>query len=131
MCRSSRTTYAGLDSLMMALAASDFRRRFALSHRERRYLAEKGWETVMVHGRGFIEQRLASARPHRDGKQTPMRGHPIFVAQHATGTCCRGCLWRWHGIARGAPLSEDEQAYVQDVLECWLRIAAPGAASDH
>lgn len=122
MCRSSRTSYTGLDSVMMALAASDFRRRFRLREQEQRYISDKGWDTIMSHGDDFITQRLAPAFPARDGKQTPMKGHPIFVAQHATGTCCRGCLAKWHRIPKGHPLSEDERAYVLDVLECWLRM---------
>lgn len=121
MCRSSLTTYTGLDSVMMALAASDFRRRFRLREHERHYLHDKGWGTIMSHGRDFIAQRLAPAFPARDGKQTPMKGHPIFVAQHATATCCRGCLSKWHRIPKGRTLSDDQREYVQDVIECWLR----------
>ena len=127
MCRSSLTTYTGLDSVMMALAASDFRRRFRLRDQEQRYLQGKGLDTIMSHGSDFIAQRLAPAFPARDGKQTPMKGHPIFVAQHATGTCCRGCLSKWHRIPKGRTLSDDQRAYVLDVLECWLRAAAEQA----
>jgi len=76
---------------------------------------------VLDHARGFIARRLAPALPTNDGKQTPYRGHPVFVAQHATATCCRGCLTKWHGIARGEPLSPDEQEYVVSVIERWLR----------
>ena len=121
MCRSARTTYSGLDSVMMALLRSDFRRRFRLREQEQAYLADKGWDAIMSHGHDFISQRLAPAFPARDGKQTPMKGHPIFIAQHATGTCCRGCLSKWHRIPKRRVLSDDEQAYVLDVLECWLR----------
>jgi predicted Fe-S protein YdhL (DUF1289 family) len=56
-----------------------------------------------------------------DGKQTPFRGHPVFVAQHATATCCRGCLAKWHGIPRGRPLEEGEKAHILAVLERWLK----------
>ena len=127
MCRSSLTTYTGVDSVMMALAASDFRRRFRLREQELRYLYDKGWDTIMAHGHDFIAQRLAPAFPVRDGKQTPMKGHPIFVAQHATATCCRGCLSKWHRIPKGRALSDDQRAYVLDVLECWLRKTAEPA----
>ncbi|MCP9485713.1 MAG: DUF4186 domain-containing protein [Gaiellaceae bacterium MAG52_C11] len=40
----------------------------------------------------MIAQRVAPAAPRKDGKQTPYRGHPVFVAQHATATCCRTVL---------------------------------------
>jgi hypothetical protein len=74
----------------------------------------------MEHATSFIETRLAPAHPKNDGRQTPMRGHPVFVAQHATATCCRSCLAKWHGIQSGRALSGDEQSYVLAVIERWL-----------
>ena len=109
-----------LDELFDALGRSAFRRRFALGPKERQYLAAKGRSTVLDHAREFIAQRLAPAAPARDGKQTPMRGHPVFVAQHATATCCRGCLAKWHGIAAGRALSADEQAHAVAAIARWL-----------
>ena len=109
-----------LDDLFTALARSAFRSRFRLGPRERAYLIEKTLPVVLEHGRQFIHQRLAPAAPPRDGRQTPMRGHPIFIAQHATATCCRGCLEKWHHIARGRPLSDSEIEYILTVLARWL-----------
>ena len=109
------------DELFAALARSTFRRRFRLGVAERDYLRAKGLPTIAAHARDFIAKRLAPAEPAKDGKQTPWRGHPVFIAQHATATCCRGCLMKWHGIAKGRPLSEEEQAHVIAVIERWLR----------
>ena len=109
-----------LDSLFERLERSDFRRRFRLRGAERGYMAQKGLDTVLSHGEKFIEERLAPAEPRNDGKQTPMRNHPIFVAQHATATCCRGCLEKWHGIPKGRVLTTDEKAYILSVLRRWL-----------
>ena len=109
-----------LNDLFSTLAKSGFRSRFRLGPKERAYLAEKTLPTVLEHGRQFIQDRLAPAAPRNDGRQTPMRGHPIFIAQHATATCCRGCLEKWHRIARGRPLSEPEIRYVLSVLARWL-----------
>src|SRR5688572_13698921 len=95
-----------LDDVFDRLARSDFRRRFRLGPKEGDYLAAKGFDTVRAHARDFIDRRLAPAAPPNDGRQTPWRGHPVFVAQHATATCCRGCLAKWHGIAKGAELTE-------------------------
>jgi hypothetical protein len=103
------------------LSASPFRRRFRLGPADRTYLDRKGMAVVLEHARGFIAKRLGSANPANDGKQTPVRGHPVFVAQHATATCCRSCLAKWHGIGPGRPLDEAEQAYVVAVLDRWLR----------
>lgn len=110
-----------LDEVFERLAGSAFRRRFRLGAREAEYLGAKGLEMVLAHGRDFIEQRLAPALPPNDGKQTPMRRHPVFVAQHATATCCRSCLAKWHAIPAGRPLSEEERAHVVAVLERWLK----------
>ena len=109
-----------LDQVFEKLARSSFRRRFRLRATEKDCLEKKGLETVLQHGEKFIEERLAPANPLNDGKQTPMRNHPIFVAQHGTATCCRGCLEKWHGIPKGYALTSAEKVYVLSVLRRWL-----------
>jgi hypothetical protein len=113
-----------LDDVFEALRGSAFRRRFRLGSAERDYLAKKGMDVVELHARDFIAQRLAPAHPRNDGRQTPWRGHPVFVAQHATACCCRGCLDKWHGIAKGRELTGEEQAHVVAALMRWLRAQA-------
>lgn len=109
-----------MDEVFTSLNQSNFRRRFRLRGKELEYLQRKGLPVVMEHAAEFIEKRLAPAHPANDGKQTPMRHHPAFVAQHATATCCRSCLEKWHGIAKGQELSADEIRYVLALLERWL-----------
>jgi hypothetical protein len=116
------------DDLFDALAKSTFRRHFRLSPKELAYARKKGFDLILRHARDFIRDRLAPAHPENDGKQTPMRNHPVFVAQHATATCCRGCLAKWHHLPTGRELSAEEQTYVVAVIERWLR--AQGAADD-
>lgn len=108
------------DELFEALGRSAFRSRFRLRGREAAYLQQKGLDTVLEHARGFVQERLASAEPANDGRQTPKRNHPAFIAQHATATCCRGCLEKWHKIPKGRPLSDREVDYVVAVLRRWL-----------
>ena len=110
-----------LDEVFARLARSAFRRRFRLAARDVEYLQRKGRDTILSHARDFVARRLAPAQPANDGKQTPFRGHPVFVAQHATGTCCRSCLAKWHGIERGRCLDEREAEHVVAVLERWLQ----------
>jgi predicted Fe-S protein YdhL (DUF1289 family) len=110
-----------LNEIFDALSGSDFRRGFRLRGKELEYLRGKGLGVVLGHAADFIEKRLAPAEPANDGRQTPMRQHPAFVAQHATATCCRGCLQKWHGIPKGRALDADEKSYVLSVLERWLR----------
>jgi hypothetical protein len=109
-----------IDAIYAGLAKSPFRRRFRLSAQDRDYLQHKGLAVILEHARDFIDKRLAGAEPKNDGKQTPFRGHPVFVAQHATAACCRGCLAKWHGIPRGRPLEAPEKAHIVAVLERWL-----------
>lgn len=110
-----------IDDLFSALTRSSFRQRFRLGAKERDYLEDKGLPTVLKHAHDFIAQRLAPAEPKNDGKQTPWKGHPVFIAQHATATCCRGCLAKWHRIEQGRELTTDEQAHTVRVIERWLR----------
>ena len=109
-----------LDSVFDKLARSAFRSRFRLSFKDRGYLNERGIDVIRSHARDFVAKRLAPAEPANDGRQTPMRGHPVFVAQHATATCCRSCLAKWHGIPAGRELTPDEQAHVVSAIERWL-----------
>ncbi|TCW08558.1 uncharacterized protein DUF4186 [Raoultella sp. BIGb0138] len=109
-----------MDSLFARLQRSTFRSRFHLGTKERQYCMEKGPEIIDQHAADFIARRLAPAQIANDGKQTPMRGHPVFIAQHATATCCRGCLAKWHAIAPGRELSAEEQEYVVQVIHRWL-----------
>lgn len=110
-----------LDQLFERLAASPFRCRFRLGPKDRAYLQSRGIETILDHARDFIAKRLAPAAPANDGRQTPMRGHPAFVAQHATATCCRSCLAKWHAIPAGRPLSEAEQRHIVEAIDRWLQ----------
>jgi predicted Fe-S protein YdhL (DUF1289 family) len=109
------------DDLFAALQQSTFRRRFRLRGADLAYQRAKGMETVLRHADEMIATRLAPAEPPNDGKQTPMRGHPVFLAQHATATCCRGCLAKWHRIPKGRQLTPEERAYVVSIIERWIR----------
>ena len=107
-------------NLWKRLSQSKFRSSFSLKANDRSYVSEKGMEKVREHACDFIRKRLAPAEIPNDGKQTPMRGHPVFVAQHATATCCRGCLEKWHRIPKGRELTEAEQEYIVNVIMEWI-----------
>lgn len=109
-----------LDAVFSGLAGSPFRARFRLGPKERAYLEDRGMAIVMGHAADFVAKRLAPAHPANDGKQTPMRGHPAFIAQHATATCCRGCLAKWHDIPAGQALNDSEQSHIVGAIVRWL-----------
>jgi hypothetical protein len=119
-----------LDAVFAALARSRFRSRFALGAKDRAYLEAKGRDAVLDHARAFVAARLAPQAPANDGRQTPMRGHPVFVAQHATATCCRGCLAKWHGIAACHALDDAEQAHAVAAIARWLDAASSAGAAN-
>lgn len=109
-----------IEELFAALGRSPFRRGFRLRGKELAYLRARGLAAVLEHASEFVEKRLAPAEPANDGRQTPTRNHPAFVAQHATATCCRGCLQKWHGVPKGRALDDEEKRHVLRVLERWL-----------
>lgn len=111
-----------MDELFAAFGRSRFRSRFRLGAKEAEYLRTRGVATILEHARQFVRDRLADAEPANDGRQTPMRNHPVFIAQHATATCCRGCLEKWHRIPKGRALTEAEIDHVVAVIERWLRL---------
>lgn len=61
-------------------AKSKFRSRFRLRAKELEYIKDKGLDTIYSHAYDFIWDRVALAEPVNEGKQTPMRGHPVFIA---------------------------------------------------
>jgi hypothetical protein len=109
-----------LDEELDAIVQHPFRAKFHLHGRERVTAELSSPSAIRLHAYDLIAQRLAPAQPDKDGKQTPYRGHPVFVAQHATATCCRSCLQRWHRIPQGQELSHAQRAYVVDVICRWI-----------
>ena len=107
--------------LFARLSRSKFRSRFHLTEKDKAYAREKGPDTIRSHAKDFIEKRLAPAEIPNDGKQTPMKGHPVFIAQHATATCCRECIRKWHKIQPGRKLSQIQQEYLVDVIMTWIQ----------
>ena len=109
------------ESIVSALARSPFRRKFRLSVDDRALVREQGLEQMLVQAQEFVAQRLTPALPENEGRQTPFRGHPVFVAQHGTATCCRRCLEKWHHIQSGRMLSAAEENYIVTIIAAWLR----------
>jgi len=110
-----------LQQLFYRLAKSKFRSSFKLGKKERSYLQDKGLVIIEKHTRDFITERLVPALPKNDGKQTPMKNHPAFIAQHATATCCRKCMAKWHRIDKGKQLTPQQVDYIVSVIMYWLQ----------
>lgn len=103
------------------LSKSKFRSSFHLKEKDKVYLNEKGIEKITEHAYDLINKRLKPEYIENDGKQTPMKGHPVFIAQHATATCCRGCLEKWHHIKQGKELNDHEIEYIVTLIIEWIK----------
>jgi exodeoxyribonuclease V alpha subunit len=103
-----------------SLKKSKFISKFKLTEKDRQYIQDKGIDTIRQHAIDFIKTRIAPQNPKNDGKQTPMKGHPVFIAQHATATCCRGCIQKWHGIKKGKELSDHEIQFLVELIMGWI-----------
>lgn len=110
----------GLDARLHRIGQHHFRAKFTLRGRDRAIVDLRGITAVRKHAEELIARRLAPAEPRNDGRQTPYRGHPVFVAQHATATCCRTCLECWHGIPVGRELDDAECGYVVEAICRWI-----------
>jgi hypothetical protein len=120
-----------IDSRIDRIGRHHFRAKFRLRGRDRGLAQLHGPERLRQHAQELTAKRLAPAEPTRDGKQTPYRGHPVFVAQHATATCCRTCLHRWHSIPKGRALSTEEHDYVVEVIARWIERELAGSHRPH
>src|SRR3978361_871186 len=103
-----------IDERIEAIGRHTLSEKLHLRGRQRALVQLRGMTTIRRHAEELIVKKIGAAEPSKDGKQTPYRGHPVFVAQHATATCCRTCLERWHEIPKGRELSDAERGYVAD-----------------
>jgi hypothetical protein len=113
-------TNKNISHKLASLEKSKFRSKFRLKQKDRDYIAKKGLDIIKNHAFQFIETRVAPEFPKNDGKQTPMRGHPVFIAQHATATCCRKCIQKWHGIEKGRALNEEGMEFILKLIMGWI-----------
>lgn len=110
-----------IDLVLYNLSKSKFRNSFHLKLKDIDYVNDKGLDNISEHAYDFINKRLKDVSKVNDGKQTPMKGHPVFIAQHATATCCRGCISKWHGIDKNKILDDNEIKYINKVIMTWIK----------
>lgn len=109
-----------IKNILDRLSKSKFRSSFYLKDKDILYIEDKGIDKIRNHAYDFVIKRLADTSNVTDGKQTPMKGHPVFIAQHATGTCCRRCLEKWHHISKNKNMTDDDIKYVVDIIMSWI-----------
>lgn len=109
-----------IKNILDRLSKSKFRSSFHLKDKDILYIEDKGIDKIRNHAYDFVTKRLADTSNVTDGKQTPVKGHPVFIAQHATGTCCRGCLEKWHHISKNKNMTDDDIKYIVDIIMSWI-----------
>ena len=109
-----------LQKKLYHLSKSKFRSSFKLRTKELEYYKRKGRDVIEEHAYKFVRERLAPKVIVNNGRQTPMKGHPVFIAQHATATCCRDCLYKWHHIDKDRELQENEINFIVALIMMWL-----------
>ena len=110
-----------MNDIIFKLSKSKFRSSFHLNNDMKKYVNDKGMDTIKAHAYDFICKRLKPKVIFNDGKQTPMKGHPVFIAQHACACCCRKCLYKWHHIQMNKELNDSEVEYIVNVLMLWIK----------
>jgi len=112
-----------LNKILENLLHSKFRKKFHLKEKEVEYIRKKGIFEIEKHAQEFIEKRLKAPwlTGFKDGKQTPYKGHPVFIAQHATATCCRKCMEKWHKIPQNKILNYNDISFVKKLIMKWIK----------
>lgn len=94
--------------------------KFTLGEPEQDYVTSRGMEILRLHAADFVNKRLAPANPKNDGRQTPTKGHPVFIAQHACGCNDRDSVAEFFEFEKGRELSDDEVTLIVDVILRWI-----------
>lgn len=111
---------SSLNQALEKLEKSKFRRSFYLNKTDMEYIKEKGLDLIRLHAKDFVKTRLAPAYIPNDGRQTPMKGHPVFKAQHGTACCCRKCLKKWYRVKERVVLTEEQQEKIVNLIMAWI-----------
>ena len=109
------------EEILYKLSNSKFRNSFHLNLKLKQYVNDKGINEIKEHAYYFINTRLKSSIIKNDGKQTPTKNHPVFISQHATATCCRSCLEKWHNIKKNKELTDKEVDYIVNLIITRIR----------
>ncbi|MBQ9674010.1 MAG: DUF4186 domain-containing protein [Ruminococcus sp.] len=109
-----------IEQALNKLSKSNFRSSFHLNAEQVRYVHEKGIDKIRTHAEDFVHTRLAPSSIPNDGRQTPMKGHPVFISQHACACCCRGCLNKWYKVPKGIALTPVQEAKIVNLIIAWI-----------
>jgi len=110
-----------IEDKLSSLSKSKFRSSFHLRKYMIKDIDNKGLDKIKEDAYFFIKNRISDTSKVVDGKQTPMKSHPVFIAQHATATCCRSCLYKWYGIPKNRLLTDHEIDFCVELIMSWIK----------
>ena len=110
-----------INDKLNSLNKSKFRSSFHLRKYMVDYINKNGLDKIREDAYYFIRNRISDTTNIIDGKQTPMKNHPVFIAQHATATCCRECLNKWHHIPKNRLLTNHEVDFCVELIMSWIK----------
>lgn len=106
--------------ILNKISKSKFRSSFHLRKYMIDYIDKLGMETIRCHAYDLITSRIKTYNKDNDGRQTPMKNHPVFIAMHACGACCRGCLEKWYSIPKERNLTDSEINHLVNIVCLWI-----------
>ena len=115
-----RSVSKEINSIKEKLAKDKSRSVFTLGQAEVEYIQSRGIDILRLHATDFIQKRIAPAEPKNDGHQTPTKGHPVFIAQHACGCNDRDAVETFFSLKKGKQLTEKQVHLIVDVLISWM-----------
>ncbi len=89
---------------------------------------KRGRKALRARAKLIIKQKIGHPiKTYFDKICTPKKGNEIIhYGQHATATCCRICLERWHNISQISDLTEDQIDYCAGLIELFIEDRVPG-----
>lgn len=118
MC-ATKTTGILINKILDSLEKSQFRLNQRLWGSDYK-IYKDNQDKVRYDAREILNQKIGIADHPKDGKQTPYHKHPVFTAQHATATCCRGCVLKWYKLPKGRRLTNLELEHFTNLVMAWL-----------
>ena len=88
---------------------------------------KRGKNLILDRAKEIITKKIAKIpEGYYDYLCTKKEGSEIInYAQHATGTCCRNCLERWHNIPQDIILSEKQVDYCVGLVKLYIEDRIP------
>ena len=122
-----------LDSVIVELRKEYWRDtwfRRTIDVRTKNHALRKGKKMLREYANNHIRSSVGPAWPYRDGFQTPYANNVVFYAQHAVAACCRNCIEMWHGISKGKELTNQDIAYLTELVMKYVDVVMPELGED-